>query len=70
MVGSGRLCDFARLDAAGANLHAFDAALRLLHADGLQIGIKATASAVVRVRYIIAELRALAANFASFCHVY
>jgi hypothetical protein len=63
-----RLCDFARLDATGANLLALNAACGTLDAYGLQVGIKATARAVVRVGNIIAELRAFAANFASFSH--
>jgi hypothetical protein len=63
-----RLGDFACLDATGANLLAFDAALRALNADGLQVGVKATARAVIRVGNIITELRAFAANFASFSH--
>ena len=48
-VGLCCLGDFARLDATGANLHALNAALRALHANGLQVGIKATARAVIRV---------------------
>jgi hypothetical protein len=67
-AGLSRFSDFARLDATGANLHALNAALRTLHADGLQVGIKATRRAVIRVGNIIAELRAFAANFASFSH--
>src|SRR5919202_6382704 len=63
-----RLRDLARLDAGGADLHAHRAALRALDADGLQIGIKAPRGAVVRVRDVVAELRALAADFASFSH--
>jgi hypothetical protein len=63
-----RFCDFARLDATGANLLALNAACGALHSNGLQVRIKATARAVVRVRNIIAELRAFAANFASFSH--
>jgi hypothetical protein len=63
-----RLGDFACLDATGANLLAFDAALRTLDADGLQVGVKAAARAIIRVGNIITELRAFAANFASFSH--
>ena len=44
-----RLRDLAALDADGADLHADVAALRALDADGLQIGVKAAAGAVVRV---------------------
>jgi hypothetical protein len=67
-AGLSRLCDFARLDATGANLLALNAACGALHTNGLQVGIKATARAVVRVGNIVAELRAFAANFASFSH--
>jgi hypothetical protein len=63
-----RFSDFARLDATGANLHALRAPLRTLHADGLQIWIKAARCAVIRVGNIITELRAFAADFASFSH--
>jgi len=63
-----RLGDFARLDTTGANLLAFNAALRALDADGLQVGIEAAARAIIRVGNIVAELRAFAANFASFSH--
>jgi hypothetical protein len=63
-----RLGDFACLDTTGANLQALNAALRALHAYGLQVGIKATPRAIVRVRDIITELRAFAADFASFSH--
>jgi hypothetical protein len=67
-AGLSRFSDFARLDATGANLLALSAAFGPLHADRLQVGIKATARAVVRVGNIVAELRAFAANFASFSH--
>jgi hypothetical protein len=63
-----RFGDFARFDATGANLLALDAALGALNADGLQVGIKATARAIISVGNIIAELRPFAANFASFSH--
>ena len=62
--------NFASLDATGADLHALDASLRTLHADGLQVWIEATARPIVRVGNIIAELRAFAADFASFSHDY
>ena len=60
--------DFARLDATGADLHANCSALRALYANGLQVWIKTAARAIVRVRNIIAELRRLAADFATFSH--
>jgi len=59
---------FAGLDATGANLLALDSALRTLDADGLQVGVKAAARAIVCVRDIVSELRAFAADFASFSH--
>jgi hypothetical protein len=65
---SGRFSDLASLDTTGANLHSFSPALRTLDANGLQVGIKATARAIVRVRNVIAELRRLAADVASFSH--
>ena len=65
---SGCLSDFTGLDTTGANLLALDASLGALHADRLQVGIKATPRAVVRVGNIIAELRPFAADFASFSH--
>jgi hypothetical protein len=67
---SGRLRDFASLDTAGANLHALSAATRLLHLYGLQVGIETPARAIVRMRNIVAELWAFAADFASFSHDY
>ena len=66
--GSGSLGDFARLDAGCTNLHAARATLRHLYADGLQIGIETSLGAIVRVRDVVAKLRALAADFATFCH--
>ena len=65
---SGSFRDLASLDTGGANLHALSAAIGALHADGLQIWIKATARPIIRMRDIIAELRAFAADFASFSH--
>jgi hypothetical protein len=67
---SGRLCDFASLDTTGANLHTLSTATGSLNPYGLQVGIEATARAIVRVRDIIAELRGLATDFASFSHDY
>ena len=62
--------NFASFDTACADLHALNASLRALHANGLQVWIKATGSAIVRMRNIVAELRAFAADFASFCHFF
>ena len=64
------LCNLARFDTACADLHALNASLRALHANGLQVWIKATGSAIVRMRNIVAELRAFAADFASFSHFF
>jgi hypothetical protein len=44
--------------------------LRTLNTDGLQIWVKAAAGAIIRMRNIITELRAFAADFASFSHDY
>ena len=65
---SGRLRDLARLDAGRADLHANRPALRALDAYGLKVWVEAAARAVVRVRDVVAELRPLAADFASFSH--
>jgi hypothetical protein len=39
-----------------------------LDAYGLQVGVEAAARSIVRVRDVVAELRAFAADFASFSH--
>ena len=62
--------DFTGLDARGADFHPASATLRHLHADGLQIWIEASRRAIVRVRDIVAELRSLAADFATFSHLF
>lgn len=67
---SGRLGDFAGFNATGADLHSLVAALRLTHANGLQIGIKNAGRSIIGVRNIIAKLRAFAANFTTLCHDY
>jgi hypothetical protein len=64
----GRFGDLAGLDATSANLHTLGAALGLLNANGLQIRIETTTGAIVRVRYIVSELGAFAAYFASLSH--
>src|ERR1043165_3462722 len=66
----GRLRDLARLDAGGADLHAYRPALRALDAYRLKVRVEAAARAVVRVRDVVAELRPLAADFASFSHYF
>jgi hypothetical protein len=58
----------ARFDTGRADLHADVPALRSLNANLLQVGIETPPGAVVRVRDVVAELRAFAADFASFCH--
>jgi len=65
---SGGFCDFSGLNATGANFHSLRAALGLLHANGLQVGIKTPRRSIVCVRDIVSELRTFAANFASFSH--
>jgi hypothetical protein len=65
---SGRLCDFTGLDTTGANLNALGTALGPLNPYGLKVWIEAAARPIVSVRDIIAELRAFAADFASFSH--
>jgi hypothetical protein len=62
------LSDFAGFDAGCADLHAARSTLRELHSDRLQIWIESTRSSIVCMRYIIAELRAFTADFATFRH--
>ena len=66
---SGGFGDFAGLDAGRADLHPARATLGRFHANRLQVWIEATWGAIVRVRDIIAELRALAADFTTFGHI-
>jgi hypothetical protein len=68
--GSGSFQDFARLDAGCTDFHPVRATLGLLHANRLQIRIKASLSAIVRVRDIVAELGSFTADFATFGHDY
>ena len=65
---SGGLGDFAGLDASRTDFHPARATLGRLDANRLQIWIEAAWGAIVRVRDIIAELRALAADFTTFGH--
>jgi hypothetical protein len=60
--------DLVAFDATGANSHTHVAALRALDANFLQVGVETPAGAIVRVGDVITELRAFAADFASFCH--
>jgi len=64
----GGFCYFSCFDATGANFHSLSAALGLLYANGLQIGIKTPRRSIVCVRDIVSELRTFAADFASFSH--
>jgi hypothetical protein len=59
---------FTGLDTAGTNLDPLGAALGQLHANGLQVWIETPRRSIVCVRNIISELRAFAADFATFCH--
>ena len=68
--GSSGLRHFSCLDAGGADFHPAGAARGRLHANGLQVRIEPAPSAVIRVRDIIAELRALAADFTTFSHYF
>jgi hypothetical protein len=62
--------DFACFDTTGTDLHANCSPLRALDANGLQVRIKATARAIIRMRNIITELGRLAADFATFSHYF
>jgi hypothetical protein len=61
------LGDFAALDAVGADAEALAGTVDE-GVDGLEIGIPATPGYVVRVRDVVAEARAFAANVANLCH--
>ena len=61
------LGDFAALDAAGADADALGSAVDQ-SLDGLQVDVPATPRDVVRVRDVVTELRAFAANVAYLCH--
>ena len=63
-----RLDDFAGLDATGADAQLLVGGGANLDLDGTQIDIPAPTGDVVRVRYVIAELRAFAADFANLSH--
>jgi hypothetical protein len=64
MLGLG---DFAALDAVGADADALGGSVDQ-GVDSLQVWVPATPGYVVRVRDVIAELRAFAANVAYLCH--
>lgn len=62
-----RLDDFAGLDTTGADANALVRCIDLgLYR--LEIDIPAATGDVMRMRYIVAELRLLAANFTDLCH--
>ena len=63
----GRLGDFAGLDAGGADADALRGAVDE-GLDSLQIDVPAAPRDVVRVRDVVTELRAFAANVAYLCH--
>ena len=61
------LDDFAALDAAGADAHSLGAALDLgFHR--AQVDAPPPASNVMRVRYVVSELRAFAADLTDLSH--
>jgi len=64
----GGFCYFSGLNATGANFHSLRAALGLLHANGLQVGVETPRRSIVCMRDIVSELRTFAADFASFSH--
>ena len=61
--------DFTGLDAGRADFHPACATLRRLYANRLQVRIEPAWGAIVRMRDIVAELRALAADFTTFGHI-
>ena len=70
MSGSSGFGDFTSLDAGRADFHPARATLGRLNANRLQIWIEPAWGAIVRVRDIVAELRSLAADFATFGHLF
>lgn len=70
MRASGSLGDLSGLNATGAHAHPSRAALRQGHANRLQIWIELARGAVVCVRYVIAELGRLSADFTTFSHYF
>jgi hypothetical protein len=61
------LYDLTGLDAAGADAHALARAVDLGF-DWTQVYVPAAAGLVVRVRHVVSELRAFAAEFTFGCH--
>ena len=60
--------NFARLNAAGADLHPAITAVGQLNTDRLKIGIETPPRLVVRVRNIVSKLRPFPAYVATLCH--
>jgi hypothetical protein len=60
--------DFAALNTPGAHAHPFRATRGKLYPDWLQVRVEPAPSPIIRVRYVIAELRPFAANLTFFCH--
>jgi hypothetical protein len=59
--------DFSGLDAAGADADTLATAIELGF-DGLKVDVPTTAGGVVRVRDVVSELRAFAAEITFVCH--
>lgn len=66
--GLGSFFNFAGLDATGTDLNSTGAALRELHTDRLHVRIKTPRRSIVSMGYIVPELWAFAAYFATFSH--
>jgi hypothetical protein len=66
----GGFSDFSGFNASRANFHSLSATLRTLHANRLQVWIKATRRSVIGVGNIVSKLWAFTANFATFGHDY
>jgi hypothetical protein len=64
-----RFGDLTGFDTTRADLHTLNTTLWSLDSNGLQIWIEPTPGTVVSMRNIVAELRRLATDFASFSHI-
>ena len=64
------LSDLSGFNARRAHLYPASAPLRQLHTNRLQVWIKSSRCAVIRVRDIVAELRSFAADFTTFGHYF
>jgi hypothetical protein len=65
--GLGYFYDFAGLNAGGTDAHALGTAVNL-GLDGLKVDVPTTTGLVVRVRDVVSELRAFAAEITFGCH--